>query len=74
MKRRERILTTINHQEPDRVPIGFDIVSPEKEHELFDYYGVHDLGGLYQKTGVTAQASCSVTGLPSSKSRRAAKA
>ena len=52
MKRRERILTTINHQEPDRVPIGFDIVSPEKERELFDYYGVRDLAGLYQKTGI----------------------
>jgi uroporphyrinogen decarboxylase len=52
MNRRERILTTINHQEPDRIPIGFDIVSVEKEQEVFHYYGVNSLAELYQKTGI----------------------
>ncbi len=52
MNRRERILTTIDHRAPDRVPIGFDIVSPQKEQELFAYYGVASLDGFYRKTGV----------------------
>lgn len=52
MNRRERLLKTINHIEPDRVPIGFDIVSPEKEEEILKYYGVQTLDGLYHKTGI----------------------
>jgi uroporphyrinogen decarboxylase len=54
MNRRERLLTTLQHLEPDRVPLGFDIVSIEKEKEVCAYYGVNDLEGLYQKTGVEA--------------------
>lgn len=52
MNRRERILTTIHHQEPDRIPIGFDIASPEKEQEIFHHYGVTSLAELYRKTGI----------------------
>jgi len=33
MKRRERLLATINHIEPDRIPIGFDI-HEEKKKEM----------------------------------------
>ena len=39
MERRERLLTTINHIEPDRVPIGFDI-HDNKKVEMMKYYGV----------------------------------
>lgn len=52
MNRRERILTTIAHREPDRVPIGFDIVSEEKEKEILAHYGAFDLEDLYHKTGI----------------------
>ncbi|MBN2853616.1 MAG: hypothetical protein JXQ23_12840 [Clostridia bacterium] len=51
MKRRERILTTINHQEPDRIPIGFD-VHDNKKKEMMKYYGVSDYRDFYEKTGV----------------------
>jgi uroporphyrinogen decarboxylase len=51
MTRRERILTTIAHKEPDRVPIGFDIYSPVKE-EILKHYGVKDLQSLYEKTEI----------------------
>ncbi len=51
MNRRQRILTTINHQEPDRVPISFDIY-PDEEKQLCGHYGVRDLESLYQKTGI----------------------
>jgi uroporphyrinogen decarboxylase len=52
MNRRDRILSTINHIQPDRVPIGFDIVSVEKEREVLDYYAAKDLAQLYLKTGI----------------------
>jgi uroporphyrinogen decarboxylase len=51
MNRRERILTTLNHREPDRVPVSFDIY-PDEERALCGYYGVRDLEGLYRKTGI----------------------
>ena len=51
MKRRERLLTTINHIEPDRVPIGFDI-HDNKKVEMMKYYGVSDYRNFYEKTGV----------------------
>ncbi|MHB8963375.1 MAG: uroporphyrinogen decarboxylase family protein [Saccharofermentanales bacterium] len=51
MKRRDRILTTLSHAEPDRVPIGFDIFEPLKSRVL-NYYGVADLQHLYEKTGI----------------------
>ena len=51
MKRRERLLNTINHREPDRVPIGFDI-HDNKKAEMMKYYGVGDYRFFYEKTGV----------------------
>jgi uroporphyrinogen decarboxylase len=51
MKRRERIITAISHQEPDRVPVGFDM-HPEIERRVCEYYGVPDLEGIYQKIGI----------------------
>jgi len=51
MNRRERILTTLNHIEPDRVPVGFDM-HPDIEGRLCAYYGAADLEGVYQKTGI----------------------
>lgn len=51
MNRRDRILTTINHREPDRVPIGFDLDESIKI-KLLKYYGVDDYRFFYEKTGV----------------------
>ena len=51
MNRRERILTTLQHQEPDRVPVGFDM-HPDIEQRVCQYYGAADLEGVYQKTGI----------------------
>lgn len=51
MKRRDRLLATINHIEPDRVPIGFDI-HDNKKLEMIKYYGVDDYRYFYEKTGV----------------------
>jgi uroporphyrinogen decarboxylase len=51
MSRRERILTTLDHREPDRVPFSFDMW-PQAEAALCAYYGVADLEGLYRKIGV----------------------
>ena len=36
MKRRDRLLTTISNQEPDRVPVGFDI-HDNKKLEMMEY-------------------------------------
>jgi len=52
MDRRERLLTTINHREPDRVPMGFDQTSEEIIQKIFRYYGVQDMERFYEKTGV----------------------
>ena len=51
MNRRDRLLTTINHMEPDRVPIGFDI-HENKKQQMMNYYGVDDYRFFYDKTGV----------------------
>ncbi|MBN1623289.1 MAG: hypothetical protein JW903_02885, partial [Clostridia bacterium] len=51
MKRRQRLLETINHKEPDRVPIGFDI-HDNKKIEMMRHYGVSDYRRFYEKTGV----------------------
>jgi uroporphyrinogen decarboxylase len=51
MNRRERLLNTISHREPDRVPIGFDI-HDNKKAEMMKYYGVGDYRLFYEKTGV----------------------
>jgi uroporphyrinogen decarboxylase len=52
MNRRDRILTAMNREEPDHVPITLDIVDRASQDEIFNYYGVRDLAGLYRKTGV----------------------
>jgi Uroporphyrinogen-III decarboxylase len=51
ISRRERIMTTISHKEPDRVPIGFDILEPLKS-KLLEFYGISSLPELYSLTGV----------------------
>ncbi len=51
MQRRDRILTTLSHREPDRVPIGFDIGEPLRSQVLY-HYGVKELWQLYEKTGI----------------------
>lgn len=51
MTRRERILQTVSHKEPDKVPIGFDISDPLKS-KILEYYGVKELWKLYEKTGI----------------------
>lgn len=51
MTRRERIMTTINHREPDRVPIGFDMEGGLR-NQLLKHYGVSDFLCLYEKTGI----------------------
>ncbi|MFO7612548.1 MAG: uroporphyrinogen decarboxylase family protein [Clostridia bacterium] len=51
MNRRDRLLTTINHIEPDRIPIGFDI-HDKKKLEMMRHYGVSDYRYFYEKTGV----------------------
>jgi uroporphyrinogen decarboxylase len=51
MGRRERILTTLSHREPDRVPVGYDIIEPLKG-AVCAHYGVKGLSELYAKIGV----------------------
>jgi uroporphyrinogen decarboxylase len=52
LNRRDRILTTIAHHEPDRVPIAFDFSSPELEGAVCAHYGSRSLRGLYEKSGI----------------------
>jgi len=54
MKRRDRILTAISHSEPDRVPISFDIVDPNLENKVLQYYGAKSMSELYEKSGIDA--------------------
>ena len=54
MTRRERILAAIDHQPVDKVPVGFDICSDELHNRICGYYGIADIGGLYEKTGIEA--------------------
>jgi uroporphyrinogen decarboxylase len=52
MNRRDRILAAVSHQLVDRVPVSFDICSETLQKQTFDYYGIKDLGELYEKTGI----------------------
>jgi uroporphyrinogen decarboxylase len=54
VKRRERILTTLRHQEPDRVPVNLDQTSDQVQRRILAYYGVDDMHALYRKTGIDA--------------------
>ncbi len=47
MNSRERILTTLRHQEPDRVPIGFE-AHEGITRKLCDYYGVSGRPALFK--------------------------
>lgn len=51
MKRRDRILTTIAHGIPDRVPIGFDAWQ-DTNRRIYAYYGAQGPLDLYEKTGI----------------------
>jgi len=48
---RRRILTALEHREPDRVPIGFDC-RPEIEAKILAHYGVESRLALFEKTGI----------------------
>lgn len=52
LSRRQRILTTLEHREPDRVPIGVDQTAEPIVQRIFAYYGVANYRELYDKTGV----------------------
>jgi uroporphyrinogen decarboxylase len=52
MNRRDRILTTIQHKIPDRVPISFDFCSDEKQQQVLYHYGASNMDDLYRKTGI----------------------
>lgn len=45
MKRRERVLTTVEHQEPDSIPFGFK-ATDDVLNRLQKHFGVRDLIGL----------------------------
>lgn len=51
MNGRERVLTTINHQEPDRVPITFE-AQPEVCQMLYGHFGIHTREQLWDKLNV----------------------
>jgi uroporphyrinogen decarboxylase len=50
---RDRVLTTLARQEPDRVPIGYS-ANPGIHQRLLDHFGLgpHDYEGLLQRLGV----------------------
>jgi uroporphyrinogen decarboxylase len=48
MTSRERILAAINHQQTDRVPVGFEC-HPGLQLQLMDYYGVTDRLSMFEK-------------------------
>ena len=51
MTRRERVLTAIDHQEPDRVPLGFD-ANAGILAKLFEHYGVEKRLDMYDAMGI----------------------
>jgi len=46
MNGRERVLTAVNHREPDRVPITFD-AQPEVYEALYRHFGIDNRGALW---------------------------
>ena len=46
MNSRERVLTAVNHREPDRVPITFD-AQPEVYEVLYRHFGIDNRGALW---------------------------
>lgn len=53
MHSRERVLTTINHQEPDRVPVNY-MCNPDIDRRLKQHFGLSldDNAGLHRALGV----------------------
>ncbi len=51
MNPRERVLTAIDHREPDRVPIGFDAHEP-LARKMMDHFGVDSRLALYDAMGI----------------------
>ena len=51
MTPRERVLMTIAHKEPDRVPVGFDMRA-DVERMLLEHFGVKDRLSLYDALDV----------------------
>ena len=51
MTNRERLLTTLAHREPDRIPLGYDAWH-EIDKQLFARYGVSDRLGLFAAMGI----------------------
>jgi uroporphyrinogen decarboxylase len=53
MKPRERVIKAIEHQEPDRVPIGFGHgLSYEVGEKLLNHFGIKDTKALMKKLGI----------------------
>lgn len=54
MTPKERVLTTLNHQEPDRVPINFAGANSDIDRKLKEHYGFDkdDLDGLLEALNV----------------------
>ena len=51
MNAKERLLTTLDHREPDRVPLTANL-SRDTQMKLRDHYGVKTSEDLYEKLGV----------------------
>lgn len=51
MNPRERLLTTLDHREPDRIPLTANL-SLDTRMKLQDYYGIKTWKELYEKLGV----------------------
>jgi len=51
MTRRERILTAMQHREPDRVPLGFE-ARPQTRERLYQHFSVTDDDGLFDAMGI----------------------
>ena len=39
MNARQRVIKTLNHEEPDRVPIFCQVIMPSIRNELIDHFG-----------------------------------
>ena len=51
MNPKERLLTTLDHREPDKVPLTANL-SPDTQMKLKDYYGMKTSKELYEKLGI----------------------
>jgi hypothetical protein len=51
MTSRERVIKCIEHQEPDRVPLGGSF-RPEIAKKLQEHFGTKDMGKVYDELGI----------------------